>query len=102
MRNTVVVLLIFTLISCNQKKLPEPSFDLIDLPIYNGWTDVYSLKIYNDGQINILNNNLHKRDKYFRIYIVKKELDSISNLTNLILKQDIDSLYEAHCQDCGS
>jgi hypothetical protein len=94
--------MIVILVCCNQKISTKPSFDLIDVTIFDGWTDIYCLKVYNDGQIYILNNSLHQRDKYFRINIGREELDSISSLVNIVLNQSIDTLYEARCRDCGS
>jgi len=102
MRYLKIIVLTLILTSCNREKSTKPSFDLVDVTISNGWTDVYSLKVYQDGQIYILNNRIGARDKYFRFTVGKNELDSISKLTEQVLKQDYDTLYDGLCEDCGT
>jgi hypothetical protein len=102
MRNFALGLVILFLISCKEKTKESLSFDIIDVSMYNGWTDYYCMKIFQDGQAYIFNNRHRKGEKYFRINIDKIELDSISALVKLVLSSNIDTLYECGCQDCGA
>ena len=78
------------------------TFEYIDLSIYDGWSDYYSLKLLNDGNMYV-NNYRHRRGNiYFKFNIGNGELDSVSNIVGILLKSSVDTLYYRSCHDCSS
>ena len=95
-------LMLITFMSCTQRSKEVVCFDLIDVSMYNGWTDYYCLKIFKSGKVFIFNDKFKKGETYFRVNISKNEIDSISKLVEIILDSKIDTFYKRDCQDCGS
>lgn len=98
----MLTILIPILISCEREKVnKQSSFELIDVSMYNGWTDYYCMKVFKDGRIYIFNNNFRKGESYYKVNVGKIELDSISFLTDKVLVAKLDTLYCSRCADCG-
>jgi hypothetical protein len=76
------------------------SFVYIDMSYYDGWTNYYSLKLFNDGKMYVYNNQHRKGDLYYECTINNNELDSISKTVSILLGSSIDSLYKRSCEDC--
>ena len=102
MRNVLISILLLSFVCCNNKTVKEKSFDLIDLSIDDGWMNYYCLKVYNDGQTFIFNSYHGRGEVYYKINLVESEIDSVNKMTNSILSQQFDSLYQRRCADCGS
>ena len=102
MRILYLGLVYFLLVSCQEKARNSTSFDLIDVSIYNGWTDYYCVKVYQDGKTYIYNNHFKKGETYYSVNIGKSEIDTISAMVTKILASKIDTLYERDCADCGA
>jgi len=94
-----LVLPLVFICSCYHEK--ANSFESIDLSRFGDLTDIGSLKILNNGQTYIYNYNLFKEKKYYyRLTIDKSELDTISYMTDLILKEKYDSVNNSNCTRC--
>src|ERR1035437_11136085 len=91
MRYFVLFLLTLTILSCKNKLQNVISFDLIDISMDNGWTDIYSLKINKEGRMVVYNYNIEKGNKYFQEYLSKTELDSISQFSKIIISSKLDT-----------
>lgn len=103
LKNLISIVLLSILLSCEGEKTNESlSFELIDVSMYNGWTDYYCMKVFKDGRIYIFNNNFKKGDSYYKVNVGKIELDSISFLTDKVLATKFDTLYHSRCADCGA
>lgn len=89
------------LYSCKQKEIDSSPFDFVDVSIYNGWTDFYSLKVLNNGKTYILNDKLQKGIAYYTLTLNQTEIDSLTSLIKLILDSRLDTLYNNSCVDCG-
>lgn len=94
-------LIVLVFICCKRDIKTHPDFELIDLSIFNGWTDFYSLKITNDGKTYVYNNKHRIGETYYTMTLNNVELDSISKMIKPILNSSIDSLYTYDCVDCA-
>ena len=102
MKHFILIFLTILFISCNNTSQDSSSFQLIDVSMFNGWTDVYCMKINNKGDTYIFNNNINKGKTYFKTKIGLSEVDSISKYVKIILSSKLDTLYRNSCQDCGA
>ncbi len=97
------VIMIFS--CCSEKRIDKVDysnvFDKIDVSIYDGETNFYSLKILNSGKTYICINKHREPDIFYTFNMGDKELDSISFLVNKIFQTKIDTLYKEDCADCG-
>jgi len=94
-------LLCFLLLgSCSEHKQEDSNFELIDLSVFNGWTDYYCFKVYNDGLTFLYIDRYKQGESYSKIEIGQNDLDSINSFLANILTSKIDTLYETNCHDC--
>ena len=112
MVNTIKIIIFFLIVlvfsNCRNRtnkrivKDGHSSFVYIDMSYYDGWTNYYSLKLFNDGKMYVYNSQHRKGDLYYGCTINNIELDSISKTVGILLSSSIDSLYKRSCEDCGS
>jgi hypothetical protein len=102
MRITFTTLIFLALTSCWSEKNGLQKFELVDISVFNGWTDLYCLKIFKDGKAFIYNDKYGEGETYFQVNLGSTELDSISLMSDKILNSRLDTLYEGFCVDCGS
>jgi hypothetical protein len=98
-----IILIIFICFSCSRfdKNDNKLSFEVIDASIYDGWTNVSSLKMFNTGKTYICVDKYNEPNLYFTVSVKGKELDSISKMADKIFKSHLDTLYKKGCEDCG-
>jgi hypothetical protein len=102
MNKIIGFFILLSVIACKQEVQTESSFNLIDVSIYNGWTDFYCLKLFNDGKTFIYNYRHGKGESYLKVNLGKTELDSLSGLVKIIMTSKFDTLYKNSCADCGA
>ena len=54
MRITFTTLIFLALTSCWSEKNGLQKFELVDISVFNGWTDLYCLKIFKDGSTAVI------------------------------------------------
>jgi len=78
-------------ISCNKD---SKIFETIDLSINSsGDNDIYCIRIYKDGLINIFHCDPLKRKYYFNLKLSDNQRDSVSELTKPIICSKNDTIY---------
>ena len=102
MKYLPLFLFLFCLGGCKRESTVSTNFDQIDVTIFNGWTDVYSIKVINTGKTYVFNEKYKKGKTYYTMTLGKNELDSLSKMTDIIFKTQIDTLYTSRCVDCGA
>ena len=101
MKYLITIFFIIFLSSCKNDLPKTIDFDLIDISMYNGWTDYYSFKIFKDARIYVYNNRFRKGESYFKASLGQKEMDSISKMVKLIYSNKPSPFYHVNCADCG-
>jgi hypothetical protein len=96
---SIFILTIALLSSCNKKQ--TSNFEYVEYSSIGNFQVLYSLKILPDGKSNIYTYNIFKNKKsYYLVTLDKMEMDSISELSKLILNAKIDQFNEFSCDQC--